>query len=60
MDYRLFPTDDGELRIFFNLSSPSWPITDEEIAEIRATADEIAGQNPEMIVTIWFENREEN
>lgn len=60
MDYRLFPTDDGELRIFFNLLSLSWPITDEEIAEIHTIADEIDKQNPNMIVTIWFENREEN
>ena len=60
IDYRLDPTNDGELRIFFNLSSLSWPITDEEMAEVRATADEIERQNPEMVVTIWFESRGRN
>ena len=60
LDYRLDPTDDGELRIFFNLASLSWPITDEEFAEIDAIADEIKKRNPEMIVTIWFESRGRN
>ena len=60
MDYRLDPTDDGELRICFNLSSLSWPITDEEFAEIDTIADEIEKRNSKMVVTIWFENRERN